>query len=230
MSDLPARSPHLSHQVADWLREEIISGALAPGERLPTEAALCERFEISRSVVREAISVLRDAGLVVSRRGSGSYVAEVASAMISLPLPGDQLSAVTGVLELRRALESEAAELAALRRTPAQLRRLKMALEELDEAVAAGGDGVEEDVAFHRLVAEASNSPYLLKVVNLCHVLLRRTIRITRSNEAKRGVYMRQVEREHALIVERIEAQDAQGASAAIRSHLEHAELRLRAC
>ena len=114
---------HLSDQVAEALSTEIRSERLAAGDKLPTEAALVEQFGVSRTVVREAISQLQASGLTQTRHGIGTFVVE------ALPRGNFQLSGVDlatledviSVLELRIGLETEAAALAARRRTPAHV-------------------------------------------------------------------------------------------------------------
>jgi DNA-binding transcriptional MocR family regulator len=80
-------------QLANWLRERIVSGRIALGERLPGEEALKRSFGVDRSVVRRAVQVLRAEGLVVTRHGIGSFVAAVPTVQVPVLYPGDQVSA-----------------------------------------------------------------------------------------------------------------------------------------
>ena len=80
-------------QLASWLRAEIVSGRIALGERLPGEEALKRNFGVDRSVVRRAIQLLREEGLVVTRHGVGSFVAAVPQLQIAVVHPGDRVSA-----------------------------------------------------------------------------------------------------------------------------------------
>lgn len=222
------RGPQLSEQVAQQMTRAIHAGEWRHGERLPTEARLGERFGISRSVVREAISMLRNAGLVRSRRGSGSFVADVPMVALKLPVPDESLQSVVSLLELRRALEVEAARLAAQRRTASQLRRLRNALADIDEAEEAGHTGVEQDMAFHRAIAEASNNAHFTGVIDFYNRFMQHAITVTRTNEARRKHFMAQVSAEHDAIVAAIAAGDGEAAARAVALHLEHAEQRLR--
>ncbi|RKQ97036.1 GntR family transcriptional regulator [Kushneria sinocarnis] len=226
-SSQPTRAPQLAEQVARQLTRSIHSGEWRQGQRLPTEAALGERFGISRSVVREAISMLRNAGLVTSRRGSGSFVTESPTVALHMPLPSASLSSVIRLLELRRALEVEAARLAATRRTPAQLRRIRNAVIEIDEAVEAGEAGVDQDMAFHRSIAEACGNEHFTAVIDFYNRFLHHAITLTRTNEARRTVFMTQVMAEHDDIVEAIGRGDAEAAARAVCRHLDNAEWRL---
>ncbi|OHV12840.1 FadR/GntR family transcriptional regulator [Kushneria phosphatilytica] len=223
----PTRAPHLAEQVARQLTRSIHAGEWRQGQRLPTEAALGERFGISRPVVREAISMLRNAGLVMSRRGSGSFVTESPTVTLHMPLPSASLSSVIRLLELRRALEVEAARLAAIRRTPAQLRRIRNAVVEIDEAVEAGDTGVDQDMAFHRSIAEACGNEHFTAVIDFHNRFLHHAITLTRTNEARRTVFMTQVMAEHDDIVTAIGRSDPDAAAQAVSRHLDNAEWRL---
>lgn len=219
----------LSEQIADALAVGIRDGALAPGHRLPTEAALSARFGVSRPVVREALSRLKTLGLVETRQGAGAFVIQASPRSLeTLALaPDGSLDAVFQMVEVRRALEAEAAALAAARRTDEALAQILAAADALDEAVEAGGDGVVEDVAFHAAVAQAARNPFLLATLAYLHRFLLDATRVTRANEATRPEMARQVRAEHAEIVAAIVAGDAQAARAAGARHLVHAAERI---
>lgn len=219
----------LSVQVAQQLAAEIRAGRFAPGDKLPTEARLVEQFQVSRTVVREALSRLKSLGLVDSRQGSGVYV-QAGAAFEPLNFDARHAAsreAVKQLVEVRRALEAEAAELAALRRTPAQLRALRTALRAIDSATAAGRDGVEEDVRFHRLIAEAAGNPFLMGTLDYLAQFQRGSIRVTRANEARREDFAGQVRQEHQAILQAIEAGDAAQARQAAAGHMRHAARRI---
>ncbi|PKO40959.1 MAG: GntR family transcriptional regulator [Betaproteobacteria bacterium HGW-Betaproteobacteria-3] len=219
---------NLSDQVADALAAEIRSGRLAVGVKLPTEAALVEQFGVSRTVVREAISRLKSIGQVQSRQGSGVYVKDAGFS----PLHFDaryavSKQAVVQMVEVRRALEAEVAALAATRRTSADLQRIRQAITALDKAVAAGGDGVEEDVAYHRAIADAAQNPFLISTLDYLRQFLRGATRVTRANEARRADFAAQVRDEHAAIARAIEQADPLGARAAATRHMDNAVARI---
>ncbi|ART62092.1 FadR/GntR family transcriptional regulator [Kushneria marisflavi] len=224
---LSERGPGLAEQVAGVLTRAIHTGKLKAGQRLPTEAALGERHEVSRSVVREAISMLRNAGLVVSRRGSGTFVAEAPTVSLVQALPGGSLASVLHLLELRRALEGEAAFHAATRCSRAQLRRLRNAMVDIDEAVEAGESGVEQDLAFHRAIAEASNNEYFITVLDFYNRFLHQAISLTRSNEARRDTFVAEVISEHDAMIEAIASGDGDAARQAAWWHMDQARRRL---
>jgi GntR family transcriptional repressor for pyruvate dehydrogenase complex len=220
----------LSDQVAQQLAAEIKAGRLASGAKLPPEARLVEQFAVSRTVVREAVSRLKSLGLVDSRQGSGVYVA--ASPPFE-PLnfdarSADSQSAVAQMVEVRRALEAEAAALAAQRRTAADVKRIQQAVQALDKAVAGGGDGVEEDLRFHRSIAQAAHNPFLMDTLDYLAQFMRGAISVTRANEARRADFTTQVRGEHAAIADAIAAGDVARARAAAGRHMANAVRRIQ--
>ena len=223
-----AAEARLPEQVADALAADIRTGRLAAGGKLPAQAVLATHFLVSRTVVREAVSRLKSLGLVDSRQGSGVYVNEPGFS----PLNFDVRSAASKqagiqIVEVRRALESEVAELAAQRRSQTDLRRIRKAITLLDKAVLAGGDGVDEDVQYHRAIAEAARNPFLMGTLDYFRQFLRGATRVTRANEARREDFMRQVRNEHELIVCAIEAGDAPAARQAAAQHMNNAVRRI---
>jgi GntR family transcriptional repressor for pyruvate dehydrogenase complex len=223
-----ATRARLSDQVADALAAEIREGRLVPGNKLPTEAVLGERYSVSRTVVREALSRLKSLELVESTQGSGVYV----KALGFSPLNFEARSAVSRqaviqIVEVRRALEAEVAALAAQRRTQADLKRIQKAITLLDKAVRSGGDGVDEDVQYHRAIAETARNPFLISTLEYLGQFLQGATRVTRANEARREDFARQVLDEHALIVQAIEAGDAEAARRAAASHMDNAIARI---
>lgn len=226
-----ASTARLSEQVAQQLTKRLQQGELPPGAKLPTEAALALQLQVSRTVVREAVARLKSQGLLISRQGSGVYV-NAQPPVAALRFDARHASsrqAVRQMVELRRALEAEVAALAAQRRTAAQMRRVVQASAALDKAVAAGGDGVVEDVALHRRIAEAAGNPFLIDTLDYLAQFLHGATRVTRANEARRADFAQQVQREHASIVEAIEAGDARRARAAAARHMDNALRRIEA-
>ncbi|MBG6074403.1 FadR/GntR family transcriptional regulator [Polaromonas sp. CG_9.11] len=219
---------HLSEQVAEALSAEIRAGRPAAGEKLPTEAALVEQFAVSRTVVREAVSRLKSLGVVESRQGSGVFVRQAAFA----PLNFDTRSAasrqaVIQMVEVRRALEAEVAALAAQRRNATDIERIRQAIVALDEAVKAGGDGADEDVNYHRAIADAAQNPFLISTLDYLRQFLRGVTRVTRANEARRADFARQVRDEHEAIAGAIEAGDATRARRVAARHMDNAIKRI---
>ncbi|MBX3643188.1 MAG: FadR family transcriptional regulator [Rubrivivax sp.] len=221
-------SARLSDRVADALAAEIQAERLAPGDRLPTESALSAQFSVSRTVVREAVSRLKSLGMVEPRQGSGVYVRAAGIPPLAFDVQrAVSKEAVVQMAEVRRALEAEVAALAAQRRTQADLKRIRQSIAALDAAVAAGGDGVLQDVAFHRSLADAARNPFLLDTLHYLSRLLQGATRVTRANEARREDFARAVRNEHRRIVEAIESGDAARARQAASRHMDNAIARI---
>ena len=219
----------LSDRLAVLLGRQIDSGALQPGDRLPTEQQLASSHGVSRTVVREAVHQLKSRQLVVSRQGSGVYVAP---APINQPLAFDpavlgSVHAVVHVVEVRRVLEAEIAALAAERATRAQVAAMRRALRAIDVAAAAGQDGVAQDLAFHRVIGEATGNPQFGLLLGFLEQYLREGMRITRGNESRRLDFMQAVRLEHKAIVDAIAARDPAAARRRAREHMAHSQQRL---
>lgn len=232
LSAMPAvkLGARLSEQLAEALASGIREGQLQAGQRLPTEAALVERFGVSRTVVREALSRLKTLGLVESRQGSGAYVRRQPDPVTAEPLmltPDGSVEAVLQMVEVRRALEAEAAALAAARITPATLAPIQEALQRLEAAVAAGGEGVEEDMAFHAAIARATCNPFLLATLAHLGQFLTGAMRVTRANEATQDRMQQEVRAEHVAIVRAIAKGDVVAARFAGAQHMVNAAQRI---
>ncbi|MFN7155378.1 MAG: FadR/GntR family transcriptional regulator [Acidovorax sp.] len=221
-------SARLSDQVASALEAEIRAGRIQAAEKLPTEAVLAQQFQVSRTVVREAISRLKSLELVDSRQGSGVYVLAPGIEPLQFDLPHTaSREAVMQIVEVRRALESEVAELAALRRTDDDIASIRQAVQRIAEAVRAGRDGVEEDVLFHRAIAQAAGNPFMISTLDYLAQFLKGATRVTRANEARRADFADAVNHEHTQIVLAIEAGDAAAARAAAAQHMKNALARI---
>jgi GntR family transcriptional regulator, transcriptional repressor for pyruvate dehydrogenase complex len=219
----------LSDRLAALLGAQIDNGTLRAGDRLPTEQRLAAAHGVSRTVVREAVHQLKSKAMVVSRQGSGVFVA---SQPLNQPLAFDpavleSVEAVVHVIEVRRVLEGEIAALAAERASRAQIATLRRSLKAIDQAVAAGRDGVAEDMAFHRAIGESTGNPQFRLLLGFFEQYLRENMRITRGNEARRADFMTAVQREHQAICDAIAAHDPAAARAFATEHLVRGEQRL---
>lgn len=224
----------LADHVTSVLAQQIRSGEFAPDARLPSEMELTERFSVSRTVIREAISRLKSEGLVGSRRGSGTVVLPVTQATpfrldLNMDDGRDSIQAVLRVIELRRGVEGEMAALAAQRRTRAQNLAIQQALEAIDAAAAAGRDGVQEDFAFHAAISNASHNPLYTSLVQFLSQFLHAAIRVARMNEARSNDFVQQVRAEHAALAQAINDGNAEAARAAALRHMEQSAQRLQA-
>src|SRR5256884_4307601 len=221
----PLATEHkLSRRLFEQLAAEIRSGRLAPGARLPTEEALTRAAHVSRTVVREAVAALRAEGLVITRQGVGAFVsAEPQRAPFRIdPERMQSLDEILNVMELRLGVEIESAGLAAERASRAQVRAIAAALDAIDRAAAGGKTAVDEDLALHRAIAEATGNaefPRFLQFIGR-HLIPRRTVSGLPEQMGGRRAYLALIQEEHRRICQAIERRDPRGAREAMRRHL----------
>jgi len=223
---------NLALDVVDTLTERVRNGALAVGAKLPTEAAIMDEFGVSRTVVREALSKLQASGVVQTRHGVGTFVVGQgeASAFRIGPEQMETLRDVIAVLELRIGVETEAAGLAALRRTDANLKVMRSALDEFAAAVSEGLNAVAADFSFHSEIARATQNPRFGDLMGALGMQAIPRARLDPVNpaDADRLDYLKGVNVEHENIYHAIAAQDAEAARAAMRTHLVNSRERRR--
>jgi len=218
----PARN--LTSDVDERIAGEIHSGKLAPGVRLPTEQDMMRALGVSRTVIREAFAALEADGLVTTRQGAGAYVA---SEMDRRPFrlrtqPRAEIDDVQHVLELRLAVEIEAATLAARRAGPGALRRITLAHARFEKAVGRGEMAVPEDFAFHGAVAEATGNPQFLRFLEFLggFIIPRQRVRLNGLEQGHYTAYLQRLVAEHARIRDMVLSHDPERAAAAMRDHL----------
>lgn len=224
------RAAPLGDQVFAAVQADILEGRLKPGERLPTEPALSASFGVSRTVIREAISRLRNDGLVTAKQGAGVFVSEITMNR-TFRLPAQSLENTTAlreIFELRLGVEVEAAALAAKRRSHDELTRIVRAFEKMESTKAGADFGVNADVEFHRLIALATGNSKLASFQRYLSVFLEQSITAARANTLRTHPgQVNDVMGEHRAIFEAIKAQLPDQAREAMRGHLLSAQSRL---
>ena len=229
----PRRRPRtLALELVDSLGDRIRDGRIVPGDKLPTEAAIMEEFGVSRTVVREAISKLQASGLVETRHGIGTFVVGLGdgAAFRIAPEQIATLHDVIAVLELRIGLETEAAALAAARRTERNLAEMRSALDGFAAALAEGRDAVGPDFQFHQEIARATQNPHFAELMSTLGAMIIPRARLGAGadvSEAQRS-YLLRANAEHENIFDAIANQDSDGARAAMRTHLANSRERRR--
>ena len=182
---------------------------------------------VSRTVVREAVAALRAEGLVTTRQGLGAFVAvdasRVAFRIASEGAGGsDSIGDIVRVLELRLAVEVEAAALAAGRSSPVQTRSIQAALTAIDAAITRGETAVAEDFAFHRSIADATGNAHFSEFLDFLgrHVIPRQALRAAQGTPGEQRAYLQRIQKDHARIAEAIAVRDVSEARRAMRAHL----------
>ena len=218
----PLSAPRsLASELVARLTDDITSGKIPPGSRLPTEQELIAATGVSRTVVREAVAALRADGLVITRQGVGAFVPENARRPLRIEVdPLSPLRAVLDVMELRTGIEIEAAGLAADRGSGSQIRKIVECLAAIDGALKRGGDAISEDFALHCSIADATGNPQFRRFLEHLgrFIIPRQTIR--GGPGIPRRAYSETFQREHRAIVQAIRSGSVLQARAAMRRHL----------
>ncbi|WFU12544.1 FadR/GntR family transcriptional regulator (plasmid) [Rhizobium sp. CB3090] len=230
-SERPAGRRNLVDIVGQKLREEILGGILKPGEKLPSESGLTDRYKVSRTVIREAIASMRADGLVEVRHGVGVFVRHAPPFPIAGLLNTDsgRISSIIEMLELRAAVETEAAGLAAARRSPAQDEAIMERFEDIDRAIERGIATSEVDFEFHLAIADATNNPRFREFLELTGKrAIPRSFLQDQPDEIASADYLARIQTEHRRIAEAISDRDEHGAREAMRLHLKGSQQRYR--
>ena len=217
----PARK-RLTETVIESVHREIGDGTWRPGEKLPTEQALIERFGVSRTVVREAIAALRADGVLESRHGVGFFVLDRMAAHGAARGAATRVSEIVEELELRAAVEIEAAGLAALRASPGQEIEIHDRYRQFAALVRNGEPTVVADFAFHMAIARATNNPRFERFLSELgrRTIPREQLRSALGTTAPVPNRDDQLDTEHRAVAEAIGRHDASAARDAMRSHL----------
>jgi GntR family transcriptional regulator, transcriptional repressor for pyruvate dehydrogenase complex len=222
----------LSAELADTLALRIRNQDYAPGTKLPKELDIMQEFGVSRTVVREAISNLQAAGMAETRHGIGTFALLPEDNRLFRVHP-DQLGTLRdtiALLELRIGLETEAAALAAMRRTSENLAKLRLTLDAFLQAIEAGDNAVQADFQFHTEIALATQNAHFIQFMALLgeRVIPRGRLNPPSDTTPVRKAYLLRVHQEHESIFSAILNQDVDAARAAARTHLSNSRERLR--
>lgn len=217
---------NLTQQLTHKLGLAIVNGFYPIGEGMPSEASLCEEFEVSRSSTREAVKMLSAKGLITSRPKQGIKVSPESDwNMFDTDVLGwilqskPSLTLLKEFTQVRFAIEPIAAELAAKNATPMQLQNIEKALLRMADAEEGLDDPLDADIRFHTAILEASGNRFFLQLTQFINTALRVSIRYT--NHIK-GVKNADVDA-HAKIYERIKEGDSEGARKCVSGILEEA-------
>lgn len=215
------KKTRISEQVASSLESLIRQGVWKPGDLLPSERELAQRFGVSRTSVRDALRSLELLGWVDIRHGEGTRVRDSWSGLerfVSRALERPDL--IQDLLELRELLEPQLAALAAERIDAEQLRRLQAIFEEQRQRVADPLAFLEADLRFHECISEAAGNRLSMEIIKVLSAGLRevRLRSLSKTFNPEKSLAG------HRAILEAIRLRDPQGAFAAMRAHLKDVE------
>ena len=214
------RTSRLYEQIVQQIEESIVKGDLKPGDQLPAERDLAQRFGVSRTAVREAVKALREKGLVEAYSGRGTFITDGTTQAVrqslDLMVKIGQPEGSTHLAEVRAILEPEIAALAAVRIQEPELSTMREAVATMDRAGKDPETYIEADLDFHLALAEGAANPLILSLLDSIVALLReQRLRIFRvPGGPERGQI------HHKRILDAVERRDSEKAREAMRAHL----------
>jgi GntR family transcriptional regulator, transcriptional repressor for pyruvate dehydrogenase complex len=211
------RRENLPSSIADRLRRQISAGQLKPGEQLPGHRDLAAMFSVSVGSVREAISMLVSEGLIMTRAGRGTFVAE-RNEILPTMWSGTPLDRhkVEELIDARAVLEGAIAARAAVRASPDQIDQLRSIIERMQEGHGDARVFLQADVDLHLLLAECARNRYLHGAITGIRAILRRDLELGAELTLRRLGDLQLPVDEHRRLVEAVAARDAGGAREAM--------------
>jgi GntR family transcriptional repressor for pyruvate dehydrogenase complex len=213
----PVVRPRLYEQVVTQLREYADAAGLRTGDRLPSERDLADRLRVSRASLKQAIVVLEVQGLVEIRHGGGTYLRTDSLHPEPVAQLVERRRRLPDVLDAREAMETKLAELAAVRRTDADLEEIDAALTVMRAEIDQGAFGEDGDRRFHAAVTAAAHSELLADFMHKIADQIAETRRESLHQPDRPAQSLAQ----HTRIADAIRAQDPQAATEAMRRHLD---------
>ena len=218
----PFNQTRLYEQVVERVEQLVFDGHLNPGDRLPSERELSEKFGVSRTVIREAVKALQEKGLVEIRPGVGTFVhdgmANIMRQSLGRMVMKDKRHGLENLTQVREIFEPEIAGIAAEHAGPEDISAMQEAIVAMDAAMADIDAYITADQAFHRALARATQNALIVDLIDSIVDLLaeqRRHIFLAGTGGAQRG------QQHHKRILQAIIAGDKQAARIAMGEHLQ---------
>lgn len=224
----PVSAKRLYQSVVSQFIGLITAGQLKPGDKLPPERELAERFAVSRPSIREAFRALEIIGLIEVRPGGGTYITDLNMApFITLisPLFFCKPNAERELLEFRQLIETEAVRLASAQQLPQGMAALRGAIGDMERALEQyePGKGADADIRFHQAIFQCSENAVLNKVAECVFCFLENSVRFNRAVIIKDIRQSQQLLDQHRLILQAIESGQDLAAAQAMSDHLRFA-------
>ncbi|MCK9340797.1 MAG: FadR family transcriptional regulator [Synergistaceae bacterium] len=220
------KTERLSSRISKLILSEIQSGMLLPGDRLPAETVLAEKYGVSRTILREAIASLKNDDILESKQGRGIIVKnpnQRQAFRFSDVFETISVDEINYFYEMRALLESEAAGLAAVRHTKEDMVLIKKAFKEMEEAVRSSSPGDEAHFKYNEAIAKASHNPVLIEFLSFLQNKLHSLATELRIKTMMSPERAETVLSEHRHVVESIFTGDPQKAKQAVMTHLKNA-------
>lgn len=211
----------LSQSVADSILSMItIEKRFSVGDKLPNEIELSDELNVSRTTLREAIRILVAYNILEIRRGKGTYVTEK---VLEQPQDLEQLSAVKvnakDLYEMRLIFEPEAAYLAAVRGTDAEIKRILDYGKRIEDEIRNGKDRTQDEHSFHKAIAQATHNEFMNKLMPILYQAISKGVVLSTQSEKAISDTLG----DHRMIMEFLEQRNAEGTKNAMRIHIMHA-------
>lgn len=226
----PIRTKKIYEQIVDQIGVLVADGMLKPGDRLPSERELVERFQVSRASIREAISALELMGLIEVRAGEGTYIRQVNIDAVIAPLAWMlfiEKDTDIELYEVRKILEVEAAGIAAVRANEDEIRDLYEALELMRIDLNIDRLGEDADHHFHYAIARATHNKILIRLMNTISDTMRKTLKTSRSKLYENKCTPERLYQEHLSIYNAIKDHNMKAAEQLMLDHLVGVETQL---
>lgn len=228
----PIKTRKIYEEIVEQIHELVKCGELKPGDKLPSERDLVNRLQVSRASIREALSALEMMGLLEVRSGEGTFMRKLKPESVIAPLAwmlSIEKGTVLELLEVRKILEVQAAQLAALRAQPEDIHELEEALEDMrQEIVNPELGGEKADLRFHYAITRATKNQILILLMDTISDMMQQMLKASRA-KLYAGKYTPKIlYMEHAQIYDAIKNQDSIKASEHILEHLKGVEEELR--
>jgi GntR family transcriptional repressor for pyruvate dehydrogenase complex len=214
---------YLYGKIVDLIREMILDGRLAVGDKLPPERALARQFGVSRNCVRQAVQALAERGILESRQGDGTYVRAPDESVLTENLAqamAMHAELLEDIWEFRFLIEPQIAFLAAKSITREEIDRLKVLVFDQQKSMLAGSPDPELDVAFHRAIVKAARNKVVLKMMEMVNEVLNESrVDLLQSHARTKASVTG-----HLKLIDALERNDPDAACHAMREHLAEVE------
>ncbi|KKI85128.1 FadR/GntR family transcriptional regulator [Shouchella clausii] len=222
---------NLYEEIMTYIFDYIAEYKLRPGDKLPTENEFVQMYGVSKTAVREALSVLAAKGVIEKKSGVGSIVRNANGNGMLEPVTQKLMmeeQTLKEVLEFRRGIEVESAALAAQRATPEQIEAIENANVQLIEANERGEAGIEEDYRFHYLIILATGNSFYETMFDFIAPTFFKAMKVSK-NQSKRvsDTFLKEAQIEHDDILQAIKTRDVAKARACMLDHLMKNEKKL---
>ncbi|TGE34305.1 FadR/GntR family transcriptional regulator [Desulfosporosinus sp. Sb-LF] len=221
----PIKTRKIYEQIVDQIGQLVVEGHLKPGDRLPSERELVDRFQVSRSSIREAISALEMMGLIEVRSGEGTYIRQVNIESVVAPLAWMlfiEKDTDQELYEARKILEVQAAGLAAERADEEEIHGMFKTLEIMRLDLALHRSGEDADHYFHYAIARATHNKILIRLMNTISDTMQKALRNSRAKlaEDRDTDTPQKLYDDHYALYQSIKDHDVERARQAMMDHL----------